>query len=65
MKQKFIVLLLILLCCGLVASPNRKGSPCPYSIKKEVTVIETVNKPAKIAEDLEYLPMHQMVNSLL
>jgi hypothetical protein len=68
MKQKLICLLVVLLGCSLLASPNRTadhGSTC--SNRKMITVPAPVaNATVEVADDLELiLPMHQLVNSLL
>ena len=66
MKQKLIAAVLILVGCSLFASPKRKGSPCPYDIKKETVVVMPAVTPAvPVVEELDYYPMHQMMNSLL
>lgn len=66
MKQKLIAAVFILIGCSLFASPKRKGTPCPFDIKKEtVVVMPAVTTTVPVTEGLDYYPMHQMVNSLL
>ena len=69
MKQKVVCVLAVLICCSLFASPNRKsetGTPCPYAKVQKTMVVSPMDKStADVADDLEILPMHQLVNSLL
>lgn len=69
MKQKIVCVLAVLICCSLFASPNRKtesGYPCPYAKQEKNISLLPLNKAtAEVAEDVEILPMHQLVNCLL
>ena len=66
MKQKMFCLLLVLIGCSLFASPNRNSDNCDARIKGKVIRVLPLNKAnTEVADDLELLPMHQLVNCLL
>lgn len=69
MKQKVVCVLAVLICCSLFASPNRKtetGTPCPFAKLQKCNMAVSIDKStADATDDLEILPMHQLINSLL
>jgi hypothetical protein len=63
MKPKLICLLIILIGCSLVASPNNYcgGIRCTGKLVKQVTA--PVKKMALIIDELELLPSHHFLNN--
>jgi hypothetical protein len=64
MKPKLICLLIILIGCSLVASPNNYcgGIRCPGKLVKQVTTTP-VKKVAQRMDELELLPSHHFLNN--
>ena len=66
MKPRIICLLVILLCCNMIASPNKNtgnGIQCDGHVKKQQP-IAPAKRVVLMIDEIELLPIHQYLNNL-